>query len=141
MIAGHITGAFEADETGKASGASGHACPGHPVGVAAEVACFTAAQPMSVKEDAVRRKGMTLSATCAVWKACQMRPGLARFAPAMPGPTPAASNGSLTRSARKVRWCACRGLGPFLILSPALVLGTEDATQVRSAPDFGLAAA
>ncbi len=55
MIADHVVETFEKDETGKAAIGHGYTYSGHPVGAAAAIACLDETQRLNVKDNAAAR--------------------------------------------------------------------------------------
>jgi adenosylmethionine-8-amino-7-oxononanoate aminotransferase len=55
MISDHVAEVFEKDETGKAAIGHGYTYSGHPVGAAAAVACLAETERLNVKDNAAAR--------------------------------------------------------------------------------------
>ena len=55
MISDHVAEVFEKDETGKAAIGHGYTYSGHPVGAAAAIACLAETERFNVKDNAAAR--------------------------------------------------------------------------------------
>ncbi|OAN82137.1 hypothetical protein A8B81_09720 [Sulfitobacter pontiacus] len=151
MIADHIAETFESDETGKANIASGYTYSGHPVGAAAAIACLKETQRLNVIDNAAAR-GEQMMAGLERLKEKHEIVGDVRGGEGLMNALELVSDRDSKKPLEPARikqvfdtthanGVMVRVSGPNLILSPPLVLTTEDVDQILAALDAGLAAA
>jgi adenosylmethionine-8-amino-7-oxononanoate aminotransferase len=151
MVAEHLAEVFEADKTGKAAIGSGYTYSGHPVGAAAAVACLRETLRLNVPVNAAAR-GAQLFAGLKALKdkhavigdvrgghglMCALELVSDRGTKAALGAADIAKVHQATYEAGVM----VRISGPNIILSPPLVLTSEDVEQILTALDAGLSAA
>ncbi|MFV8556471.1 aminotransferase class III-fold pyridoxal phosphate-dependent enzyme [Sulfitobacter sp. SBS6] len=151
MIADHIAETFESDETGKANIASGYTYSGHPVGAAAAIACLKETQRLNVIDNAAAR-GEQMMAGLERLKEKHEIVGDVRGGEGLMNALELVSDRDSKKPLEPARikqvfdtthanGVMVRVSGPNVILSPPLVLTTEDVDQILAALDAGLAAA
>ena len=151
MIADHIAETFESDETGKANIASGYTYSGHPGGAAAAIACLKETQRLNVIDNAAAR-GEQMMAGLERLKEKHEIVGDVRGGEGLMNALELVSDRDSKKPLEPARikqvfdtthanGVMVRVSGPNVILSPPLVLTTEDVDQILAALDAGLAAA
>ena len=147
MIAEHIAEVFEQDETGKANIAHGYTYSGHPVGAAAALACLAETQRLNVKDNAAAR-GAELYAGAQALMAKHDVIGDVRGGHGLmvaielvsDRSTKAGPDKAVPGTVQQVAYEAgamVRVSGPNIILSPPLVVTSEDVQTIISALDAG----
>jgi len=151
MIGDHVAETFEKDETGKAAIGSGYTYSGHPVGAAAAIACLKETQRLKVNENAAAR-GAEMMAGLEALAAKHSLIGDVRGGQGLmnalelvsdrDSKTPLdATSIARIHAAIYADGVMVRVSGPNLILSPPLVLSSDDVQKIVSAIDTGLNAA
>ena len=150
MIAEHVAEVFEKDETGKAAIGHGYTYSGHPVGAAAALACLAETRRLKVNENAAAR-GAELFAGVQALQAKHDVVGDVRGGHGLmialelvsDRATKAAPPKAVPGQVQKVAYEAgamVRVSGPNVILSPSLVLTSDDVQVILSALDAGFRA-
>ncbi|WP_127109218.1 aminotransferase class III-fold pyridoxal phosphate-dependent enzyme [Pararhodobacter zhoushanensis] len=150
MIAEHVAETFEKDETGRAAIGHGYTYSGHPVGAAAAIACLAETKRLNVAENAAARGAELFAGAQALMDKYDVigdvRGGHGlmiaielvsdRATKAAPDkPVPAKVQATAYEAGAMVRVS-----GPNIILSPGLVLTSDDVQVILSALDAGLRA-
>ncbi|MCW1934755.1 aminotransferase class III-fold pyridoxal phosphate-dependent enzyme [Pararhodobacter zhoushanensis] len=150
MIAEHVAETFEKDETGRAAIGHGYTYSGHPVGAAAAIACLAETKRLNVAENAAARGAELFTGAQALMDRYDVigdvRGGHGlmiaielvsdRATKAAPDkPVPAKVQATAYEAGAMVRVS-----GPNIILSPGLVLTSDDVQVILSALDAGLRA-
>jgi adenosylmethionine-8-amino-7-oxononanoate aminotransferase len=150
MIAEHVAETFEQDETGKASIGHGYTYSGHPVGAAAALACLAETKRLNLPENAAAR-GKELHAGLLSLQSKydiigDVRGGHGLMC-ALELVSDRATKAPIDKhTINQVQDQAYRAgamvrvSGPNIILSPPLVLTSDDVQTVLSALDAGFAA-
>ncbi len=151
MIADKVVEVFENDETGKAAIGSGYTYSGHPVGAAAAIACLKETERLKVNENAAARGDEMMAGLVELGKkhnvVGDVRGGQglmnalelvsdAKTKTPLDAATIAKIHETIYANGVMVRVS-----GPNLILSPPLVLTSDDVQQILKALDAGLSAA
>ena len=150
MIAGHVAEVFEQDESGKAAIGHGYTYSGHPVGAAAALACLAVTREANVPENADAR-GAELFAGLNALKDKYEQIGDVRGGHGLmcalelvsDRETKSAIDKATIGKVQEEAYQAgvmVRVSGPNIILSPPLVLTSEDVQVILSALDAGFAA-
>ena len=150
MIAEHVAEVFEKDETGRAAIGHGYTYSGHPVGAAAALACLAETKRLNVVENAAARgtelhQGLqALQEKYALIGDVRGGHGLMSALELVSDRTTKAPIDKKTAgTVQEVAYQAgamVRVSGPNIILSPPLVLTSEDVSGILSALDAGFAA-
>lgn len=150
MIAEHVAETFEKDDTGRAAIGHGYTYSGHPVGAAAAIACLAETKRLNVAENAAARGAELFAGAQALMDKYDVigdvRGGHGlmiaielvsdRATKAAPDkPVPAKVQATAYEAGAMVRVS-----GPNIILSPGLVLTSDDVQVILSALDAGLRA-
>jgi adenosylmethionine-8-amino-7-oxononanoate aminotransferase len=149
MIAGHMAEAFETAEAGPGFIGHGYTYSGHPVGAAAALACLAATQELNVKDNAHAR-GAELFAGVEALKArfeavgdVRGGHGLMIAMEFVTDPATKAADKDTPAMVQDVAYregVMVRVSGPNVIMSPPLVLTSEDVTAILGALEAGLIA-
>lgn len=150
MIAEAVAEVFEGDETGKAAIGHGYTYSGHPVGAAAALACLAETQRLNVKDNAAAR-GAEMHAGLLALKEKHSVIGDVRGGHGLmhavelvsDRATKAAPDKATPGKVQKVAYengAMIRVSGPNIILSPPLVLTSDDVQVILKALDAGLSA-
>lgn len=150
MIADAVAEVFEKDETGRAAIGHGYTYSGHPVGAAAALACLAETKRLNVKDNAAER-GAELYAGLQKLAETYDVIGDVRGGHGLMCALELVSDRATKtpidkKSAGKVQEVAyqsgamIRVSGPNIILSPPLVLTSDDVQVILSALDKGFAA-
>ncbi|NGM44293.1 aminotransferase class III-fold pyridoxal phosphate-dependent enzyme [Rhodobacter sp. SGA-6-6] len=150
MIAEGVAEVFEGDETGKAAIGHGYTYSGHPVGAAAALACLAETQRLNVKDNAAARGAemhsglLALKEKHAVVGDVRGGHGLMHAVELVSDrATKAAPDKATPGKVQKVAYengAMIRVSGPNIILSPPLVLTSDDVQVILKALDAGLSA-
>ncbi|MGI9505746.1 MAG: aminotransferase class III-fold pyridoxal phosphate-dependent enzyme, partial [Geminicoccaceae bacterium] len=151
MISEAVAEVFERDETGKGAIGSGYTYSGHPVGAAAAIACLQETERLKVNENAAARGAEVMAGLEALAKKHELigdvrgGEGLMNALElvsdrANKTPLDAATIARI-HAAVYADGVMVRISGPNIILSPPLVVTTEDVAKIVSALDVGLSAA
>ena len=151
MISEAIAETFERDETDKGAIGSGYTYSGHPVGAAAAIACLQETERLKVNENAAARGAEMMAGLEALAKKHELigdvrgGEGLMNALElvldrANKTPLDAAAIARI-HAAVYADGVMVRISGPNIILSPPLVVTTEDVAKIVSALDVGLSAA
>ena len=151
MISEEIAQAFENDTSGKAMIGSGYTYSGHPVGAAAALACLNETVKLNVKDNAAAR-GDELHSGLLVLKEKHDLVGDVRGGHGLMCALEIVSDRSMKTPASKdvmakihrtafESGTMIRVSGPNVILSPPLILSSEDVNTILSSLDAGLTAA
>ncbi len=151
MISDKVVEVFENDETGKAAIGSGYTYSGHPVGAAAAIACLKETERLKVNENAAARGDEMMAGLVELGKKHDVigdvrgGEGLmnalelvsdAKTKTPLDAATIAKIHETIYANGVMVRVS-----GPNLILSPPLVLTSDDVQQILKALDAGFSAA
>ncbi|KAA0912618.1 aminotransferase class III-fold pyridoxal phosphate-dependent enzyme [Aquicoccus porphyridii] len=150
MIAEHVAETFEKDETGRAAIGHGYTYSGHPVGAAAALACLAETKRLKVNENAAARGRELHDGLLALQGKyevigdvrgghglmCAMELVSDRNTKA---PIDKKAIGAVQEETYRAG-AMVRVSGPNIILSPPLVLTSEDVQTILSALDAGFAA-
>jgi len=147
MINDAVAEVFESDESGKAAIGSGYTYSGHPVGAAAAIACLKETERLKVNENAAARGNEMMAGLIELGKkhsvigdvrggqglmnALELVSDQENKTPLVPQ-TIARIHNTIYEQGVMVRVS-----GPNLILSPPLVLTSDDVTQILAALDAG----
>lgn len=151
MISEEIAQAFENDTSGKAMIGSGYTYSGHPVGAAAAIACLNETVKLNVKDNSAMR-GDELHAGLLFLKDKHDLVGDVRGGHGLMCALEIVSDRSMKTPASKdvmakihrtafESGTMIRVSGPNVILSPPLILSSEDVNTILSSLDAGLTAA
>ncbi len=150
MIAEHVAGTFEQDESGKASIGHGYTYSGHPVGAAAAIACLAETRRLKVNENAAARGAELHAGLLALQQDFDVIGDVRGGHGLMCALELVADRASKTpidkQSTATVQEVAyqsgamVRISGPNVILSPPLVLTSDDVQTILSALRAGFAA-
>lgn len=151
MIADHVAEVFEKDETGRAAIGHGYTYSGHPVGAAAALACLAETKRLDVASNAAARGQelhdglLALSAEHDMIGDVRGGHGLMCAIELVSDPVTKASIDKTTiGKIQEVTYqsgAMVRVSGPNIILSPPLVLTSDDVGTILSALRAGFAAA
>ncbi len=150
MIADHVVEAFESDSTGAAAIGHGYTYSGHPVGAAAALACLAETKRLNVAENAAARgaelfKGLqALGTQCVVCGDVRGGQGLMCALelvsdPEAKTPIDKATIAKVQEETYRAG-AMVRVSGPNIILSPPLVLTSEDVQTILTALEAGFRA-
>ncbi|MEZ5799128.1 MAG: aspartate aminotransferase family protein [Paracoccaceae bacterium] len=150
MIADKVVEVFERDETGKAAIGHGYTYSGHPVGAAAALACLAETKRLNVAENAAAR-GTQLFAGLQALQAKYDLIGDVRGGHGLMNALELVSDrGAKTAIDKKTigtvqevayqTGAMVRVSGPNIIMSPPLVLTSDDVQTILTALDAGFAA-
>jgi len=150
MINGKLAEAFESDKTGKAAIGSGYTYSGHPVGAAAAIACLQETEKLKVNENAAER-GMELYQGLLDLKEKHSLIGDVRGGHGLMCAMELVSDRETKAPADKEtisnlyaetykRGSMIRISGPNAILSPPLVISTQEISSMLNAMDDAFAA-
>ncbi|PHO04898.1 aspartate aminotransferase family protein [Rhodobacteraceae bacterium 4F10] len=150
MIADHVAEVFENDKTGKAAIGHGYTYSGHPVGAAAALACLEETLRLNVKDNAAERGTELHNGLLGLMQTYDVigdvRGGHGLMCAielvsdrATKTPIDKASAGKIQEEAYKAG-AMVRVSGPNIILSPPLVLTSEDVQVILSSLETGLKA-
>lgn len=150
MIADHVAEVFENDKTGKAAIGHGYTYSGHPVGAAAALACLEETLRLNVKDNAAERGTELHNGLLGLMQTYDVigdvRGGHGLMCAielvsdrATKTPIDKASAGKIQEEAYKAG-AMVRVSGPNIILSPPLVLTSEDVHVILSSLETGLKA-
>lgn len=150
MIAEHVVETFEADTTGKAAIGHGYTYSGHPVGAAAAIACMKETLRLKVNENAAARGAELFAGLQALGNTHDaigdVRGGHGLMCalelvsdPATKAPIDKQSIGTLQEVAYQ-KGAMVRISGPNVIMSPPLVLTSDDVQTILNALKAGFAA-
>jgi adenosylmethionine-8-amino-7-oxononanoate aminotransferase len=150
MISGQVAEVFEKDETGKAAIGHGYTYSGHPVGAAAALACMAETTRLNVPKNAAERGRQLyagLRGLAEKHEAIGDVRGGAGLMCALELVSDRSSKAPIDKAAiGKVQEIAyqngamVRVSGPNIILSPPLVLASEDVDTILTALDAGFTA-
>lgn len=151
MIADHIADTFENDKTGRGNIASGYTYSGHPVGAAAAIACMKETERLMVNENAAAR-GSEMMAGLKKLEEKHEIIGDVRGGEGLMNAIELVSDRETKKPLDAPRIKAVfdgthsagvmvRVSGPNLILSPPLVVTSQDVADILTALDHGLSAA
>ncbi|CUJ83142.1 Taurine--pyruvate aminotransferase [Shimia thalassica] len=150
MIADHVAEVFENDKTGKAAIGHGYTYSGHPVGAAAALACLEETLRLNVKDNAAERGTELHNGLLGLMQTYDVigdvRGGHGLMCAielvsdrATKSPIDKASAGKIQEEAYKAG-AMVRVSGPNIILSPPLVLTSDDVQVILSSLETGLKA-
>ncbi len=150
MIADKVVEVFEKDTTGKAAIGHGYTYSGHPVGAAAALACLAETKRLKVNENAAARGAELHAGLLALQDKHEVigdvRGGHGLMCAielvsdrATKAPIDKKSSGTVQEVAYR-SGAMVRISGPNVILSPPLVLTSEDVQVILSSLDAGLSA-
>ena len=150
MIADHVAETFEQDETGKAAIGHGYTYSGHPVGAAAALACLAETRRLDVPQNAAARGTELFEGLQALQQKYELI-GDVRGGHGLMCAMELVSDRDAKipvdkQTINQVQEVAYRNgamvrvSGPNIILSPPLVLTSEDVQTILSALDAGFAA-
>ncbi|SEO97848.1 hypothetical protein SAMN04490248_11821 [Salinihabitans flavidus] len=150
MIAGHVAETFEKDTTGRASIGHGYTYSGHPVGAAAALACLAETKRLKVNENAAARGAELYAGVRAMADkhalVGDVRGGQGLMCAlelvsdrAAKTPIDKSTIGKVQEAAYQ-SGAMIRVSGPNVILSPPLVLTSDDVQTILTAVDAGLSA-
>jgi len=150
MINGKLAEAFESDKTGKAAIGSGYTYSGHPVGAAAAIACLQETEKLKVNENAAER-GMELYQGLLDLKEKHSLIGDVRGGHGLMCAMELVSDRETKAPADKEtisnlyaetykRGSMIRISGPNAILSPPLVISSQEISSMLNAMDDAFAA-
>ena len=150
MIAEHVAETFEKDETGKANIGHGYTYSGHPVGAAAALACLAETKRLNVCENAAARGTELFEGMQALQSKYDLigdvRGGhglMCAMELVSDRNSKAAIDKKTINQVQEVAYqsgAMVRVSGPNIILSPPLVLTSNDVQTILSALDAGFAA-
>ena len=151
MIGEHLTETFEADGTGRASIGSGYTYSGHPVGAAAAVACLSETLRVKPHKNAAARGAELWAGIRALMDRHEIV-GDVRGGHGLMLALELVEDRATKKPVAKDRigrifeavydaGVMVRISGPNIILSPPLVITADDAADILTALDAGLAAA
>ena len=150
MIAEHVAQTFEKDETGRAAIGHGYTYSGHPVGAAAALACLAETKRLNVAENAAARGAELFAGVQALMDKYDVigdvRGGhglMIAMELVSDRATKAAPEKAVPGTVQAKAYEAgamVRVSGPNIILSPALVLTSDDVQVILNALDAGLRA-
>ncbi len=150
MIADHVAEVFENDKTGRAAIGHGYTYSGHPVGAAAALACLAETKRLDVASNAAARgqelhQGLlALSGEQSIIGDVRGGHGLMCAIELVSDPATKASIDKATigkiQEATYQSGAMVRVSGPNIILSPPLVLTSDDVQTILSALKAGFAA-
>ena len=150
MIADSVANTFEQDTTGRASIGHGYTYSGHPVGAAAALACLAETKRLNVAQNAGARGAELFAGAQALMAKHEaigdVRGGhglmvaLELVSDRATKAAPAKSTPATVQHATYDAGAMVRVSGPNIILSPPLVLTSDDVQTILSALDTGLSA-
>lgn len=150
MISETLVEAFEADKSGKASIGHGYTYSGHPVGAAAALAALSETKRLNVANNAAAR-GAELMAGLERLKAIHSLVGDVRGKGLMAALELVSDRAQKTPASKDVlqrifetayqRGVMVRTSGNIVILSPPLIIATDDVARIIDALDAALASA
>lgn len=151
MISGHVADTFENDASGKGNIASGYTYSGHPVGAAAAIACLKETQRLNVHQNAAARGAEMIAGLQALAQKHEII-GDVRGGAGLMNALELVSDRTARKPLDPARIKAVfdgvhaagvmvRVSGPNLILSPPLVITSQDVSDILSALDAGLTGA
>ncbi|MCK8462755.1 aspartate aminotransferase family protein [Aliiroseovarius sp. S1339] len=150
MIADHVVETFENDTTGKAAIGHGYTYSGHPVGAAAAIACLQETLRLKVNENAAARGAELFAGLQKIGSANDIvgdvRGGhglMCALELVSDAATKAPIDKQTVNTIQEVTYqngAMIRVSGPNIILSPPLVLTTEDVQTILAALEAGFAA-
>jgi adenosylmethionine-8-amino-7-oxononanoate aminotransferase len=151
MISNEVAEIFEKDTTGKGNIGSGYTYSGHPVGAAAAIACLHETERLTVKDNAAARGAELIEGLSGLKERHEVVGDVRGGHGLMCALELVADRASKTpiekdRIAKVHRATYEEGVmvrvsGPNIILSPPLILTSEDVSRIVSALDEGLEAA
>ena len=151
MISLKIAEVFEADETGKAAIGHGYTYSGHPVGAAVALACLAETKRLNVPENAAARGQQVYEGCLHLQEKYELIGDVQGRTRADDsdgtciGPRDQGPGGEIRAAGASgndiSEWGHGPGLGPNVILSPALIISEAEINTVLTALDKGLAAA
>ena len=150
MIADHVVETFEKDETGKAAIGHGYTYSGHPVGAAAAIACLDETQRLNVKDNAAARGGELYQGLLDLQRDFDVigdvRGGhglMCALELVSDRTTKAPTDKSVPVKIQKTAYEAgtmVRVSGPNIILSPPLILTSDDVSVILAGLRAGFSA-
>jgi len=151
MIAEHVAETFEKDESGRAAVGHGYTYSGHPVGAAAALACLAETLRLNVPENAAARGAQLHQGLLTLQEKYEVigdvRGGHGLMC-AMELVSDRASKAPIDKktinTVQEVAYqsgAMVRVSGPNIILSPPLILSSDEADIILAALDAGLSAA
>lgn len=150
MIADHVVETFEKDTTNKAAIGHGYTYSGHPVGAAAAIACLEETLRLKVNENAAARGAELFAGLQKIGAANDIvgdvRGGhglMCAMELVSDAATKAPIDKQTVNTIQEVTYqngAMIRVSGPNIILSPPLVLTTEDVQTILTALEAGFAA-
>ena len=150
MIADHVVETFENDTTGKAAIGHGYTYSGHPVGAAAAIVCLQETLRLKVNENAAARGAELFAGLQKIGAANEIvgdvRGGhglMCALELVSDAATKAPIDKQTVNTIQEVTYqngAMIRVSGPNIILSPPLVLTTEDVQTILAALEAGFAA-
>ncbi len=150
MIAEHVAETFEKDETGKAAIGHGYTYSGHPVGAAAALACLKETKRLNVRENAAARGAELFAGLQSLGQEFDVigdvRGGhglMCALELVSDRDTKASIDKASTATLQEVAYqngAMVRISGPNVILSPPLVLTSEDVQLILGALKAGFSA-
>ncbi|MQQ07826.1 aminotransferase class III-fold pyridoxal phosphate-dependent enzyme [Epibacterium sp. SM1979] len=151
MINDKVADVFENDKTGKGAIGSGYTYSGHPVGAAAAIACLKETQRLNVKDNAAARGAELFAGVQKLQESHELigdiRGGeglmialeiVSDRATKAPGAKPTMA--TIQKTAYETG-AMVRVSGNNIILSPPLIVSSEDVNTILTALDAGLSAA
>jgi adenosylmethionine-8-amino-7-oxononanoate aminotransferase len=150
MIADHVVETFEKDETGKAAIGHGYTYSGHPVGAAAAIACLDETQRLNVKDNAAARGAELYQGLLDLQRDFDVigdvRGGhglMCALELVSDRTTKAPTHKSVPAKIQKTAYEAgtmVRVSGPNIILSPPLILTSDDVSVILAGLRAGFSA-
>ena len=150
MIADHVVETFEKDETGKAAIGHGYTYSGHPVGAAAAIACLDETQRLNVKDNAAARGAELYQGLLDLQRDFDVigdvRGGhglMCALELVSDRTTKAPTDKSVPAKIQKTAYEAgtmVRVSGPNIILSPPLILTSDDVSVILAGLRAGFSA-
>lgn len=147
MINERIVDTFESDETGKAAIAHGYTYSGHPVGAAAALACLAETKRLNIRENAAARGAELYQGAQALMEKHQIigdvRGGhglmvaLELVADRATKSAPDKAIAARVQAKAYEAGAMVRVSGPTIILSPPLIVTSDDVQTILSALDTG----
>ncbi|MEM1389229.1 MAG: aminotransferase class III-fold pyridoxal phosphate-dependent enzyme [Pseudomonadota bacterium] len=151
MISDHVADTFEADDSGRGTVFSGYTYSGHPVGAAAAIACLTETKRLNVKDNAAARGQEIFAGLCALKEKHELV-GDVRGGHGLMSALEIVADRETKQPADKATMAAVfhgtyeagamvRVSGNNVMMSPPLILTSEDVQTILTALDEGLSAA